>query len=141
METGQVIREDTIITRAAEGEITFFSGASYVPVIQGTSPTQVKQATAGATNVVGFAKKDMRGDVINDHDAVSVVVAPALIQIPVDESVNVNDYLVVGEVPTQLSKTTVDSSGNVGTTLMAAVVARSKQTKDSSGNIYVSLGV
>lgn len=138
MENGYSLSEPVIVTRVSEGEITFKEGVQYVAVMQGTAAGQVKQATAGATTVLGFAKKPSETDIIVTKRAVDVVLAPAVIAMGLSGAVNVNDYLEVGSTVTELSKLTVDSSDNV--TVFASVVARAIQKTTDHTIAWVSVG-
>lgn len=95
METGYVIEEGGIITRVAEGAITFADDdAQYSPVMGGTAADQVKQCTgAGVVTVVGFVKKPLYGT-IADGDIVSVVTR-GIITANIVGTVAVNDSLQV----------------------------------------------
>ena len=94
METGYLIEEGGIITRVAEGAITFAdTAAQYAPVIGGTAADQVKQATAAVTTVLGFVKKPLYGT-IEDGDTVSIITR-GIITMNVVGTVAVNDSLQV----------------------------------------------
>lgn len=141
METGYEISRGPVVTRVAEGAITFATGVKYAPVIQGTAVNQVKAATQNATTVLGFVRKPTTKDSIADGDTVGVMLAPAIILQKVDASCNVNDYLSVGAIVNELAPLTIatDSSANIVASY-AKVVARAKHKLDASGNAYVSVG-
>lgn len=94
METGFLIEEGGIVTRVAEGAITFADDdANYAPVIAGTAVDQIAQATAAAATVVGFVKKPLYGT-IEDGDTVSVVTR-GIIKMNIVGTVAANDLLQV----------------------------------------------
>lgn len=101
VETGNSIVEAGVLTRVAEGAITFATGAMYAPVIQGTSADQVKAATDSATTVIGFVRKPMVADSIADEDTVDVLTDGSIIQQYVTATVTVDDCL---EVDTSVNK-------------------------------------
>lgn len=139
METGYAIKEEVIVTRVAEGAITFATGAEYAPVIEGTSANQVKAATAAATNVVGYVKKPSTKDSIADKDAVDVVIK-GVIKMPVAGAVAQNDPLVVDSTVTQLAKITPDTTS--AATLLADLKKRCATTKSSTsgaGSAYIEI--
>jgi hypothetical protein len=103
VETGNSIVEAGIITRVAEGAITFATGAIYAPVIQGSTADQVKPAADSATTVIGFARKPMTADSIADEDTVDVVTDGSIIQQYVSATVTVGDCLEVHSVVNQLA--------------------------------------
>jgi len=121
METGFLIEEGGIVTRVAEGAITFADDDSeYSPVIAGTAVDQVAQATAAAATVVGFVKKPLYGT-IADGDTVDVVrrgiikmnivgtvAANALLQ--VDADVDALDELTITAAPTIAATDAVDAA-------------------------------
>ena len=139
METGYSIKENVIVTRVAEGAITFATGAQYAPVIEGTSANQVKAATAGATNVLGFVKKPTTKDSIADKDTVSVVIN-GVIQMPVAGAVVQNDILAVDTDVKQLAKVTPVTTS--AATLLADLqkkCATAKTSTGGAGNAYVEI--
>lgn len=99
VETGDSIVECGVLTRVAEGAITFATGAMYAPVIQGTAADQVKPATDSATTVIGFVRKPMTTDSIVDEDTVDVVTDGSIIQQYVEATVTVDDRLEVHSTP------------------------------------------
>ena len=103
VETGHSIVECGVLTRVAEGAITFATGAMYAPVIQGSAADQVKAATDSATTVIGFVKKPMMADSIADEDTVDVVTDGSIIQQYVTATVTVDDCLEVHSVVNQLA--------------------------------------
>lgn len=140
METGATIKEDKIVSRVAEGAITFATGAEYAPVIEGTTANQVKAATAAATTVLGFVKKPATKSSIADKDAVDVVI-DGLIKMPVAGAVAQNDSLQVDATVTQLAKITLDTTS--AATLLAAIQKRcaiAKSNVGGAGSVYVQIG-
>lgn len=139
METGYVIKEGAIVSRVAEGAITFAAGAQYAPVIEGTTANQVKAATAAATNVVGFVKKPWNKDSIADKDAVDVVI-DGVILMPVAGAVVQNDILAVDTDVKQLVKVTPNTTS--AATLLADLqkkCAKAKTSTAGAGNAYVTV--
>lgn len=106
VETGFCIVEQGILTRVAEGAITFATGAHYAPVIQGTAADQVLAATDSATTVIGFAMKPMTKDSIETGDTVDIVTDGSIIQQYVTATVTVDDCLEVHSTITQLATLT-----------------------------------
>jgi len=94
METGFVIEEGGIITRVAEGAITFADDdAQYSPVAAGTAADQVQQASVADETIVGFVKKPLYGS-ITDGDTVSVITR-GIITMNIVGTVAENDLLQV----------------------------------------------
>jgi len=108
METGYLIEEGGIITRVAEGAITFADDdAQYAPVIGGSAADQVAQATAAAETVIGFVKKPLYGT-IADGDIVSVITR-GIITMNVVGTVVANDLLQVDADVDALDELTISA--------------------------------
>jgi len=113
VETGHSIVETGIITRVAEGAITFATGAQYAPVIQGTAADQILAATDSATTVIGFVRKPMTKDSIETGDTVDVLTDGSIIQQYVTATVTVDDCLEVHSVVNQLAILSVAAYTNI----------------------------
>lgn len=117
METGYLIEEGGIITRVAQGAITFADDdAEYVAVIGGAAADQVAQATEAAETVVGFVKKPLNGT-IADGDVVSVVTR-GIITVNIVGAVAANDLLQVDADVEALDELTISADA---TTLLPRV--------------------
>jgi hypothetical protein len=115
METGYVIEEGGIISRVAEGAITFADDdAQYAPVIAGTAADQVAQATAAAATVLGFVKKPLYGTIV-DGDMVSVVTR-GIITMNIVGTVAENDLLQVDADVDALDELTLTAAPTIAAT-------------------------
>lgn len=112
-ETGNSITECGVITRVAEGAITFATGATYAPAIQGTAADQVLAATDSATTVIGFVRKPMTADSIAAGDTVDVLTDGSIIQQYVSATVTVDDCLEVHSTVNQLAVLTLSAYTNI----------------------------
>lgn len=141
VETGNSVVECGVISRVAEGAITFATGAWHAPVIQGTAANQVKAATDSATTVVGFVRKPMTADSIADEDTVDIVTDGSIIQQYISETVAANDLVEVHSTVTQLNKITIDTTSAASS--LASLQARAAKVvapRSGAGLTWVNIG-
>lgn len=125
VETGNSIVECGILTRVAEGAITFAAGTTYAAVIQGTAADQVLAATDSATTVIGFVRKPMTADAIAEGDTVDILTDGSIIQQYVTATVTVDDCLEVHSTVNQLAiLTPADTAAFFGTRVANVVAPR-----------------
>ena len=134
METGYVIEEGGVLTRVAEAAIVFGDGCEYAPVIQGTSVSQVLQATDSAVTVLGFVKKPLYGTIVAG-DTVDVVTR-GIIRMRAAAGVVMNDPVEVHSVVTEVAQLVVVSP----VTTLEPKVGRAL-TAVSANMIWLEIGI